>query len=346
MGRFSGVQYIKDQCFLTLPDVSSFAQDLSGKTVIVIGANVGLGYEAAKHFASMKPTRVILGCRTKEKAETAAEEIQQTASSETTVEPWQIDLADFKSVSSFADRYETEGNGRLDLLVMNAGVNTGTHSKDESGWEKSLKINHLGTSLLTLLLLPYIKKAPFSPPTPRIVIVGSEVHYLTTFETQAKKPNILEALNEETSSGAMRQRYFQTKLLNLFFARALATRLPSPSQENHNPIVTNVNPGWCKTQLNRDQNLLLKYMLGIFKHVIGRTAEEGSRTIVWAALAHLDDTLHGRYTTSCRIDEESDYSLSPEGKDVENRIWNETISVLEVVDSRVTTIVQEQLINP
>lgn len=72
MGRFSGVQYIKDQCFLTLPDVSSFAQDLSGKTVVVIGANAGLGYHAAKHFASMNPARVILGCRSKEKAETAA----------------------------------------------------------------------------------------------------------------------------------------------------------------------------------------------------------------------------------------------------------------------------------
>lgn len=143
-------------------------------------------------------------------------EIQQTASSETSVEPWEIDLGDFKTVSNFADRYETEGNGRLDLLVMNAGVTTVICSKDETGWEKSyvvlcgftfgllndydaflrIKVNHLGTSLLTLLLLPYIKKAPFSPPTPRIVIVGSEVHYLTTFENEAKKSNVLEAINE------------------------------------------------------------------------------------------------------------------------------------------------------
>lgn len=72
MGKFNSIQYIKDQCLSTPPDVSSFSRDLSGKTVVVIGANVGLGYETAKHFASMKPVRVILGCRTKEKAETAA----------------------------------------------------------------------------------------------------------------------------------------------------------------------------------------------------------------------------------------------------------------------------------
>lgn len=65
-------------------------------------------------------------------------EIQKTASSGTVVEPWVIDLTDFKTVSDFADRYEKEGNGQLDVLVMNAGINVaGKYSKDESGWEKS-----------------------------------------------------------------------------------------------------------------------------------------------------------------------------------------------------------------
>ena len=47
-------------------------KDLSGKTVIVLGANVGLGFEAAKHFASMKPGKLILACRSKAKGEDAA----------------------------------------------------------------------------------------------------------------------------------------------------------------------------------------------------------------------------------------------------------------------------------
>lgn len=55
--------------------------------------------------------------------------------------------------------------------------------------------------------------------------------------------------------------------------------------------------------------------------ILRRTAEEGSRMIVWSALSHLDNTLHGRYTNSFRIDEESDYSISSEGKEVEGRIW-------------------------
>ncbi|GJJ08126.1 hypothetical protein Clacol_002334 [Clathrus columnatus] len=348
MGKFEGIQYIKDQCFMDLPELSSFAQDLSGKTIIVIGANIGLGLATAKHFASLKPSRLILGCRSKEKGDAAVKEIQQGIdSSETTVENWEIDLEKNKMISDFADRFEREANGQLDILIMNAGLNTICHTSTESGWEKSIQVNHLGTALLTLLLLPYMKNAPYSPPTPRIVVVGSETHYFVTFKKQARKPNIIEALNEETSSGAMSERYYYTKLLNLFFARSLAARLPSPSAENRNPVVTVVNPGWCKTELMRDQQTTLKgRVIRVFSLFMCRTAEEGGRVILWAALSHLDNELHGRYSTSFRIEEESDYSLTPQGREAEKRTWDETISILEKVDPRVKTIVQEQLTNP
>ena len=58
------------QQLATVPPVEH--EDLSGKTVVVIGANVGLGFEAAKHFARMNPDRIILGCRSKERGEAAA----------------------------------------------------------------------------------------------------------------------------------------------------------------------------------------------------------------------------------------------------------------------------------
>lgn len=146
MGKLDRIQYIKDQCFSKPPAISSFAQDLFGRTIVIIGANVGLGYETAKHFASLKPARIILGYRNKEKAETAAKEIQEFAPSGTVVKPWVVDLTDFKTVSDFADRYGEEGNGQLDILIMNAGVNVaGKYSKDESRWEKSIKVNHLST---------------------------------------------------------------------------------------------------------------------------------------------------------------------------------------------------------
>ena len=62
-------QFLREQ-LASVPRVEH--EDLSGKTVVVIGANIGLGFEAAKHFAKMKPGRIILGCRSKERGEAAA----------------------------------------------------------------------------------------------------------------------------------------------------------------------------------------------------------------------------------------------------------------------------------
>jgi hypothetical protein len=68
MGRLTFLRFIQDQWWK--PDPVEHV-DLTGKTVVVVGANVGLGFEAAKHFASMNPNRLVLGCRSQEKGEAA-----------------------------------------------------------------------------------------------------------------------------------------------------------------------------------------------------------------------------------------------------------------------------------
>ena len=70
MGRLSILQYIQSQRWKVAPVEHV---DLTGKTVVVIGANVGLGFEAAKHFASMNPKRLVLGCRNQEKGQAAVQ---------------------------------------------------------------------------------------------------------------------------------------------------------------------------------------------------------------------------------------------------------------------------------
>jgi retinol dehydrogenase-12 len=66
--HFSFFQFIKDQ---RNPVPSVVQADLAGKTVIVTGANSGIGFEAAKHFARMNPGRLILACKSKERGEAA-----------------------------------------------------------------------------------------------------------------------------------------------------------------------------------------------------------------------------------------------------------------------------------
>jgi retinol dehydrogenase-12 len=64
------LDFIKDQFWTVEPVVRA---DLTGKTIVIIGANVGLGFEAAKHFASMNPKRLVLGCRNQEKGQAAVQ---------------------------------------------------------------------------------------------------------------------------------------------------------------------------------------------------------------------------------------------------------------------------------
>ena len=130
---FAAIQWVRDQ-FLDLPSVS---EDLEGHIVIVTGANTGLGFECAMHFLRMKPAKLILAVRSIEKGQAAAlrmiDETKETRPD--IVEVWQLDMASFVSVQAFAQRVETLP--RLDIVVLNSGVNTREWRTTGDGYEIS-----------------------------------------------------------------------------------------------------------------------------------------------------------------------------------------------------------------
>lgn len=91
-----------------------------GKTVIVTGANIGLGYEAAKHFVRLGAAKVILAVRSPEKGEEARKTIETSEKRSGVVEVWALDLASYDSVKAFAKR--VAGLERVDVVVENAGT--------------------------------------------------------------------------------------------------------------------------------------------------------------------------------------------------------------------------------
>lgn len=70
MAKFTIFDFLRDKWGAVPPVVNV---DLTGKNVLVVGANTGIGLEAAKHFASMNPARLFLGCRNQAKGEAAVE---------------------------------------------------------------------------------------------------------------------------------------------------------------------------------------------------------------------------------------------------------------------------------
>lgn len=147
------------------------------KTVIITGANSGVGLTATKILASSNNYNVIMACRSIEKANIARDSI---SAGKENVQVMQLDLADLNSVKSFSIGLK---NQVIDCLVCNAGVQESTSGlggkeanaailRTKQGYEVTVGTNHIGHFLLSKLLLDNVKKADEG----RIVILGSGVH--------------------------------------------------------------------------------------------------------------------------------------------------------------------------
>ncbi|RXW19382.1 hypothetical protein EST38_g6481 [Candolleomyces aberdarensis] len=334
----SMLSFFRDQLFDKVPPVAT--ADLSGQTVVVIGANTGLGFEAAKHFARMNPAKLVLACRNEEKGNAAVSKIQQDTGFKS-VELQLLDLAKFSSVTQFVDNF-LRTSERLDILVANAAVAPGAYKATADGWEEGVQVNNLSTSLLCLLLAPrVVETAQNFNKNARIVVVASEVHYWAKLDD-----NVLDALSSFEVFGSkeyctppkMDSRYFDTKLLNIFFTRSLANLL------QNTPVTVNcVNPGFCISNIRREFTGFMVVMDWLMEKILARTTEKGGRQLVWAALGSPEnpEDLKGAYVNLHRVEEPSDYVIGVEGKKREDKLWADLIKELAKVDDRVQTIVQD-----
>ncbi|CAD6590408.1 MAG: hypothetical protein ASARMPRED_004806 [Alectoria sarmentosa] len=106
------------------PPTASF----TGKTIIITGANVGLGLESAVIFTNLMAAKVILAVRNIAKGNAAKQQIEDRTSRKGVVEVWELDMDRFASIESFSKRFEQE-LPRLDVAVLNAGASLSFHSE-------------------------------------------------------------------------------------------------------------------------------------------------------------------------------------------------------------------------
>ena len=205
---------------------------LDGKTVIITGANSGIGLETAVDLAK-RNARVILACRSVERGEKAAVEVRKRSGNDNVVFR-QLDLASLDSVRKFSGKI-LEEEPRIDILINNAGVFYVTRTLTQDGFEMQFGVNHLGHFLLTNLLLNRIKEAPSA----RIVNVSSGAYSFGRID--------FDNLNSERSFSQWGARAYQTsKLANILFTRSLAKRL-----KGTNVTVNSLHPGTVTTEIGR-----------------------------------------------------------------------------------------------
>lgn len=173
----------------------------AGQTIIITGANSGLGLEAARYFYKLGGAKIILAVRTPSKGEAAKEDIVKSVKTRTdgasTIEVWTVDVSSTESILAFVARLKSLD--RVDVLLCNAGVNFKQHQLDE-GMERSMQINVLNTFLLVLSSLPKMREtaAQFPNASPHITIVGSDAYRLTKF-VEINSPDIYEAFNDKNT---------------------------------------------------------------------------------------------------------------------------------------------------
>ena len=240
---------------------AEYIPDLTSKIAIVTGANSGIGYEMARALARKKAA-VILACRNKDKGEAAVRQIAQEYP-EAKAEFLQLDLSDLASVRRFANEF-TSRNGRLDMLINNAGIMRTPFGKTADGFELQFGTNHLGHFALTGLLLDLITCTPQA----RVVTVssGGERFGKIGFDN-------LNAEKGYDSGGA----YGQSKLANLLFTYELQRRFKDVEVDT---IAAAAHPGWTVTGLQVHWQ-----MVRALNPFIGQKPEMGALPALYAATA-------------------------------------------------------------
>lgn len=266
---------------------------MAGKTVLITGANCGIGKATATELAR-RDARVILACRDADKANQAVREIRaQTSGGQLVVKT--LDLASLRSVRSFVDEV-LKDEPRLDVLINNAGVYGCPYSLTEDGLEMQMGVNHFGHFLLTNLLLDKLKS---SAPS-RIIIVSSGLSKFGTID--------FDNLNSEVKYNG-EAAYKNSKLANNLFARELARRL-----EGTEVGVYCLRPGMVRTNLGRHVPMpfLLRILGKLFGWLLVKSPYEGCQTVLYCAIAKELDGVSGKFYGNCKEENWSDVSLDDE----------------------------------
>jgi len=206
--------------------------DQTGRTVLVTGANSGLGLRTSAVLAA-KGARVLIACRDAERGARALRAVSALATTEP--ELISLDLADLDSVRAAAIRVEEVTGGSLDVLVNNAGLMGAPQGRTKDGFELQFGTNYLGHAVLTWLLLPALRRGKDARVVTlsSLAAAGARVDFTDpNFERRRYNPALA---------------YGQSKIANQIFALELDRRLRAAGDD---VISVAAHPGYTATNLN------------------------------------------------------------------------------------------------
>ncbi len=268
---------------------------MHGKTVLITGANSGIGFVTARELAKMG-ARVLMICRDNKRGAQAWTEVAQVA---TGAVPALLlaDMSSQQSVRALADDVR-RSFPEIDVLINNAGGIFGERGFTVDGIERTFATNHLGPFLLTNLVIDLVKAGTGG----RIINVASE-----SYSARLNFDN----LEGEKSYGFLNA-YFRSKLENIIFSFDLARRL-----EGSGVSVNCMSPGPTRTRFGDNMTGLA----GLFPRLVKKlfpSPEKGARTLIYLASSPDVEGISGRFFLRLRA-----IPTKPVASDVEiaARLW-------------------------
>jgi NAD(P)-dependent dehydrogenase (short-subunit alcohol dehydrogenase family) len=252
---------------------------MQGKTVLVTGANQGIGKAAALALAR-QGARVVMVARNPDKGRAALADVE-AASGSREVELIVADLSSQSEIRRAAEEYRSR-HQRLDVLINNAGVFVPERHVTVDGLEETFAVNHLASFLLTRELLPLLKA---SAPS-RIVNVSSEAHRHARMTW--------EDLQFANRGYRGFRAYGQSKLANVLFTYELARRL-----EGTGVTVNALHPGVIGSGFGQTYGGAMSVLVKLARPFM-LTPEDGARTTVYLASSPEVEGVSGRYFSKCR----------------------------------------------
>lgn len=265
------------------------------RVAVITGGNRGIGLRIVEKLLECEMT-VVMGVRNPKSAEKSVGEIVDLNKTKGKLICEKLDVGSLESVKEFGKIIQ-EKFDKVDILFNNAGIMFAPYELTKDGFESHFGVNYLGHFLLTHMLLPQLKKAGRDGLNSRIVNVSSIV-------------NLVGRINYEDINGSKHYyaatAYNQSKLAQVLFTKHLQKML---DEEGSHVQVHAVHPGLVDTDLFQHSSTT---NIPVVKKFLFKNPEEGSRCVVYAAIAPKLEGKGGSYLSNCVRVQVNPAAKSPE----------------------------------